>query len=156
MTEIHRYWRIVNPKLLEQKTEKHEIHMLTCGGGLLLFTIFLAVLYWLFCYCVRDNVSSWSTQLCPSYPACFFYCTLDQDVKSSWENRLGICVVGFLAAACPYCCIVYTVKALEELILHWITPVMLIHIDISVRAMFHVLFLCLWIKCSICSATWFF
>ena len=32
--EIHGYWQVINSNLLERKTEKHEIQMLICGGGL--------------------------------------------------------------------------------------------------------------------------
>jgi len=30
VTEIHRYWQVMNSKLLERKTAKHEIQMLNC------------------------------------------------------------------------------------------------------------------------------
>jgi len=34
VTEIHGYWQEMNSRLLEQKTEKHEIKMLSCDRGL--------------------------------------------------------------------------------------------------------------------------
>ena len=31
---VYEYWQVMNFKFLEQKTEKHEIQMLICGGRL--------------------------------------------------------------------------------------------------------------------------